>query len=53
MKEHEIPKLSVILNGVDEIHPGYGYGYGYGYYEDDAKIGKTGKKMSFIKRMFS
>ncbi len=30
-----------------------GYGYGYGYYEDDAKIGKSGKKVSFIKKMFS
>ena len=31
INENNVPKLSVILNGVDIENRGYGYNYGYGY----------------------
>ena len=31
INENNVPKLSVILNGVDIDNRGYGYNYGYGY----------------------
>lgn len=61
INENNVPKLSVILNGVDMETRGYGYNYGYGYgygygggtyggyYTDE---GVTSEK-SIFKRIFS
>jgi tyrosine-protein kinase Etk/Wzc len=50
--ENKVKNLSIILNGVDEINPGYGYygnGYGYGYYDEDSHA----KKKSFFRNIAS
>lgn len=46
IKEHEIKKLSVVLNSVKPEFSRYGNKYGYGYYSDNTK------EESIIKRIF-
>lgn len=48
----KLPKLSVIINGIQHEKGGYGgsYGYGYGYYSDDDAKSKTATVAAYYRK---